>query len=127
MNRDNALLLDILTYAKRACAFNTGVTWELFSGDLKLQQATQYSLLVIGEAAGKLSAEFRASHPRVPWSKLIALRHRLAHDYPGIESPKIWAIVREDLGGLIAAIEPLILPSLADPAAGAGHPATGQT
>jgi uncharacterized protein with HEPN domain len=94
MQRDDALLLDKVNYAKDALAFTRGVTWEQFAADRRLQHATQYALLIIGEAAGKLSQEFRAAHPELPWLKIIAFRHRMVHDYPRIELPKVWDVVQ---------------------------------
>ena len=110
MERDLALVLDIVTYARRALEFTRGMTWEQFSADVKSQNAVQYALLVIGEAAGKLSSEFRSLHAELPWPKITTLRHRLVHDYPRIELPKIWAVVQNHLQSLLEALEPLLPP-----------------
>ena len=66
---------------------------------------------MIGEAASKLSKEFRAAHSEIPWERIISLRHRLVHDYLGIEIPKVWKIVREHVPSLIVALEPLMRPN----------------
>lgn len=110
MERDLALLLDIVIYARRALAFTSGMNWEQFSVDTKTQTAVQYTLLVIGEAAGKLSPEFRDVHVELPWPKIISLRHRLVHDYPRIELPKVWAVIKNHLPSLIETLEPLLPP-----------------
>jgi uncharacterized protein with HEPN domain len=110
MWRDEHLLLDMLIYARRARDFNAGIDWPRFATDQKLQYATQYALQVIGEAASKVSREFRDAHPEIPWEKISAFRHRLVHDYPRIELPKVWAVIENHLAPLIAALEPLIPP-----------------
>jgi len=108
MWRDEHLLLDMLIHARRAVKFNSDVTWERFASDEMLQAATQYSLQIIGEAASKISREYRATQPQIPWDRIIAFRHRMVHDYPRIELPKVWAVVQNHLPSLIADLEHLI-------------------
>ena len=116
MWRDDAYLLDMLIYVRRAEAFCAKATWEDFLTDTKLQAATFHVLQVTGEAASKVSESFRQAHPEIPWSGVISLRHRLVHDYPRIELPKIWSIVRNQVPALIAALEPLVPPETPDEA-----------
>lgn len=110
MWRDEHLLLDMLIYARRVRDFNAGADWQRFSTDLMLQHATQYALQCIGEAASRISKECRQSHPEIPWERITSFRHRMVHDYPRIELPKVWAVVENHIGPLIAALEPLIPP-----------------
>lgn len=110
MWRDDALLLDMLLAALHAREFNAGKTWDDFAADKLLQAATQYNLQIIGEAASKVSDEIQSAHPEIPWSKIIAFRHRLVHDYPRIELPKAWNIVTEHVPPLIAALEKIVPP-----------------
>lgn len=110
MWRDEAYLLDMLIYARRAVQFNQGATIDRFLSDPLLQSATLHVLQVVGEAASKVSAEFRRDHPEIPWDKIVGLRHRLVHDYPRIELPKVWAIVQDHLQPLIKTLEGLVPP-----------------
>jgi uncharacterized protein with HEPN domain len=111
MWRDDALLLDMLLASRRVATFNHGKTWSDFEADVMLQSATQYQLQIIGEAAGKVSAAVRAAHPDIPWPKIIAFRHRLVHDYPGIELPTVWSIVQDHVPPLITALEGIVPPN----------------
>ncbi len=70
MWRDEAYLLDILKAARRAQKFTAGVTWEEFKRDDLLQSATMLPLMIIGEAAGKISREIRDAHPEIPWPSM---------------------------------------------------------
>lgn len=110
MWRDEAYLLDMLIHARRARSFSAGVTYERFASDQMLQDATCHVLQIIGEAAGKVSPEFRVAHAEIPWQRIIGLRHRLVHDYPRIELPKVWNVVENYIPPLIAALEPLVPP-----------------
>jgi uncharacterized protein with HEPN domain len=48
-----------------------------FLNDLKTQSATLHQLTVIGEAIKRLSMEFRARHPEVPWTLVAGMRDKL--------------------------------------------------
>lgn len=108
MWKDDAYLLDMLLYAERARKFCKDATLDSFLADEELQMATMYALQVVGEGANKVSAEFRATHPEIPWPHIINLRHRLVHDYPGIEMPKVWDIVQDSLPLLLQLLTPLV-------------------
>lgn len=110
MSRDPELLLDMLTYAREALSFCEGISWEQFAANRMLQMATQHALQVIGEAAFKVSREFRDAHPEIPWVRIVGLRHRLVHDYPRIELPKVWVVVMNHLPDLVHALKPLVPP-----------------
>jgi uncharacterized protein with HEPN domain len=44
-----------------------------------------HALTVIGEASSKISAELRERHGEVPWQRIAAVRHRIVHDYSGLD------------------------------------------
>lgn len=110
MWRDDHLLLDMFIYARRARDFNAGKTWEQFESDVLLQSATQYVLQVIGEAASKVSRAYQDASPQIPWVQIIGFRHRVVHDYPRIELPKVWSVVQNYVPDLIAELERLVPP-----------------
>jgi len=103
-------LLDILLAARRALRFNAGVTWEKFQSNELLQHGTARTLEIIGEAARKVSDEFKAGHPEIPWKEMIGLRHRLIHEYFRIDLRRVWDTVENDLPRLVTLIEPLVPP-----------------
>lgn len=72
--------------------------------------AVERCIEIIGEAARRLSEDFRNAHPEVPWQKIIGQRNVLAHDYRDIQHDKIFAIVTVELPGLVATLEALLPP-----------------
>jgi uncharacterized protein with HEPN domain len=110
MWRDKAYLLDMLIAAKEARQFSTGLSWEEFQNSSLHQHAIAKALENIGEAARKLSDETKAAHPHIPWNQIIALRHRIAHDYFRLDLVRIWEILKEDVPELIEMLEPLVPP-----------------
>jgi uncharacterized protein with HEPN domain len=106
--RDAALLLDMLLAARDAQSFVKGMNEDAFIGSRLHQNAAIRSLEVIGEAAGKVSAQTRAAHPEIPWREITGMRHRLIHGYGEVRLDRVWSVLRDDLRPLIALIEPLL-------------------
>jgi uncharacterized protein with HEPN domain len=79
-----------------------------FLADLKTQSAVLHQLLIIGEAAKRLSADFRAAHPEVPWKLIAGTRDKLIHFYEGVDLDEVWKMATADLPQLIRWIEPLV-------------------
>lgn len=54
-------------------------------------------LEIIGEAASKLSSDFKAHQPDIPWMDIVGMRNRLTHGYFDIDLDRVWDTVQEDL------------------------------
>jgi uncharacterized protein with HEPN domain len=65
-------------------------------------------LLLIGEAANRLSDAFRANHPRIPWPQIVAMRNRLIHEYDKINWRLVWKTATEDVPFLLAELQGLV-------------------
>ena len=113
MWRDEANLLDMLIWARRASEYGGRLPEPAFRTDSLVQDATIRCLEVIGEAAGRVSAEFRAQHSDIPWAKITGMRNRLAHDYALVDLSEVWLSATCDCPELIARLEPL-LPASAE-------------
>lgn len=110
MWRDDAYLLDMLIAARTARQFSEELTWEEFRHSSLYQHAIAKALENIGEAARKISDSTKTAHPEIPWSQIIALRHRIVHDYFRLDLVKVWEIVQHDVPDLIGKLEPLVPP-----------------
>ena len=58
-----------------------------------LRGAVERHLEIIGEAANRVSPDFQANHPEIPWRRIIAQRHVIAHEYGEIKHELIWKVV----------------------------------
>ncbi|MBI5283686.1 MAG: DUF86 domain-containing protein [Chloroflexi bacterium] len=105
---DDALFLDMLVHARRVAAKVSGVTRSDFDENDDLQLALVYLIQVIGEAASRLTAEQRASHPDVPWRDIIGMRHVVVHDYFRIDLDVVWDTANLGIPDLIAALERIV-------------------
>lgn len=108
MSRDDAVVLDVLTAARRAAEFAAGLTLEQLGADLKTQSAILHQLLVLGEAAKRLSEGFREAHSAIPWKAIAGMRDRIIHGYDDVDLPEVWRTIESDLPPLMAALERLV-------------------
>jgi uncharacterized protein with HEPN domain len=108
VERDPALLLDMILYARDAMSFVSDIDREAFLASELHQSAVIRCLEVIGEAARKVSAATHTTLPDVPWADIIGMRNRLIHGYDTIDPDNVWRTVTNDLGPLIRALLPLI-------------------
>jgi uncharacterized protein with HEPN domain len=66
---------------------------------------------IVGEAAGRVSAETRCQYPDIPWASIVAMRNRLVHGYFDMDLDQIWKTLVEDLPPLIAQLEKIPPPT----------------
>jgi uncharacterized protein with HEPN domain len=96
--RDEAHRLDTLKAARLAVEFKGTADKDAFLADAKTQSAVLHQLLVIGEAVKRLSPEFRAAHPEVPWKLIAGTRDKLIHFYEGVDLGPGRGLENADLG-----------------------------
>jgi uncharacterized protein with HEPN domain len=109
MSRDLSAVIDIMEAARRALDFTRGMNRDDFFLDKSEQArwAVYSQIVIIGEAAARLSADFRDAHAAVPWRKVVGMRHRLVHGYDEINWLRVWETVSDDLPGLLEWLGPL--------------------
>ena len=105
--RDAAYLWDMADAARTALGITAGYSGPRYLADRTVQLAVERLIEIIGEAARRVSHEFRDSHPEIPWRGIIFQRHVLAHEYGEIKQERMWRLVTEDLPNLLAALAPL--------------------
>jgi uncharacterized protein with HEPN domain len=73
---------------------------EAFVHEELLQTWVVHHIQIIGEAARKLSDEFRARNQDIPWLEIIAMRNVLVHDYALLASRFWLAVTRQPMSHL---------------------------
>ena len=79
----------------------SNVTKEALLNDYSLQWLVTTPLYNIGEHAYNISEEFKSVHPEIEWRMISGLRHRLVHDYDGINWEMIADVVFDEIPELI--------------------------
>jgi uncharacterized protein with HEPN domain len=93
----NLLLDDIRDSIDRIEQYTEAMSFETFASDQKSIDAVARNLQIIGEAASRLPDDFKEEHSGLEWHKIVGLRHRIVHDYFGIDIEIIWHILSKDL------------------------------
>jgi uncharacterized protein with HEPN domain len=106
MHRDEATLLDIATAARLILEFTEGMDKAAFLDDIKTQSSVLHQLMVLGEAAKRLSDDFRARHPEIPWTLMAGMRDKLIHGYDIVDLEEVWKTTRHDVPDLLQWLEP---------------------
>jgi len=71
------------------------------------QLALERLFEIIGEAASKVSEEYKDAHPHLPWWQATAMRNFVIHDYAGVDSDVIWDSAQTDIPRLLIELEAL--------------------
>ena len=108
--RDAAILWDMLQAAQDATTIVAGVTAASLRRDRLRTLALGRSMELLGEAARRVSGDFRAAHPEVPWRAMAGLRNILAHDYGRIDHERLFATAVKELPALLTQLEVFLPP-----------------
>ncbi len=109
MRKDDQLFLGhILDAANHATNLVRGKSRDDLNHDMALRFALPHLVQIIGEAARRLSAEFMADHPEIPWKTMIGMRHKIVHDYFGVDMDLVWKTVTEELPPLLSKLQKIV-------------------
>ena len=99
------LVSDILESAYKIQDYTSGLNFEDFIKDSKTIDAVIRNFEIIGEAANRLSEEFKDKYPDLDWHRMRGFRNRIVHDYFGIDHSIVWLIKETFLPQMIKQIQ----------------------
>ncbi len=108
MRRDRLYLEDIRDACLKVARFIEDQTFESFSANEILFDATVRNLQNIGEAVRALSPETRAQSPEIEWSRMVGLRHILVHQYFGVDEEIVWDLASVGCPELLLKVEAML-------------------
>ena len=112
---DAAYLWDMLEAARGVVRSVEDFTFKQYQADENLRLAIERRIEIIGEAAGRVSQAVQQAHPGIPWRRIIAQRHVLAHEYGEIDDELIWTVATTHIPQLIVTLERIIPPPPSEP------------
>ena len=104
-NTDADRIYHMIESAKEAVSYIQNKTRDDLDSDRQLVHSLVRCLEIIGEAASKISVQFKSDNPQIPWEYIVGMRNRLVHAYFDINLDIVWRTVKEELPGLIENIE----------------------
>jgi len=108
MDRDLTYLLDLLEAARLAISYIGNKSESEFLAETQCQDSVIRRLEILGEAARRVSEEFRSAHPELPWSDMVGMRNVLIHEYDDVDLHVVWRTVVDELPGIVASAERLL-------------------
>ena len=67
------------------------------------------NFVIIGEAANRLSEEFKENYISIDWHRIRGFRNRIVHDYAGIDYSIVWEIKEFFLPDMLAKLQAINL------------------
>lgn len=101
MSRDLAFICDMRNAALCIAEFIMGMDRDAFERDAKTQSAVLHQIMVLGEAAGRVSERFQQEHAKIPWRLIVGMRNRLIHGYDDVDFDEVWFTATRDVPSLL--------------------------
>ena len=111
MQRDDLVYIGhMLDTARSVVDKVAGKSRSQFDADENLRFALVHLIQTFGESARRVSGEFQKAHPEVPWKRIIAMRHKIVHDYLHVDYDVVWSVATERLPPLLSELEIIAPP-----------------
>jgi uncharacterized protein with HEPN domain len=105
MHRDLQFLLDMLQSAELIVTYIDQCSKDEFVANVQLQDSVIRRLLVIAEAARRVSGTTQQALPNVSWQDINGMRNRLVHEYDDVNLNIVWNVLQLEIPPLIEALK----------------------
>lgn len=95
----SVVISDILRCIDHIQSYTEKFSFDDFSSNFMVVEASLYNIQIIGEAVNQLADDVKEANPQVPWTLIKGMRNRLIHEYFGTDLPLIWNVIKNDLPG----------------------------
>jgi uncharacterized protein with HEPN domain len=101
-------LLHMRDYVRKSLEFAQVQCRNDLDIDEKFALALTHLVELVGEAASQFPRELQKDYPKIPFKKIIAMRHRLIHGYYQVNYDILWDTVTQDFPELLKELESAI-------------------
>lgn len=107
-DEDRVRVSHMIDAAESVARFIAGRRRTDLDADRMLLFAVVHAIEIIGEAAGKVSADARAAVPDIPWGAIVSMRNRLIHGYFDINTEVVWKTGSQEIPALLPKLQALL-------------------
>ena len=108
MSRDESYLVDMLVSARAILEYVGEMGEAEFEQNEMTKDAVLRRMEILGEAAKRVSDEFKSLHPEIDWSGPARMRDVLIHQYRRVDLGEVWRAVAEDIPALVPRLEAIV-------------------
>ncbi|MBP6002856.1 MAG: DUF86 domain-containing protein [Pyrinomonadaceae bacterium] len=108
MRPEKLYLRDIISACKQANLYVCDIERTDFEKSSLHQSAVLFNLMIIGEAASKITPELKGRHPEVDWQSLKGFRNIITHAYFSLNLDIVWDSANRESLELIDQIEAIV-------------------
>src|SRR5574341_625690 len=109
MNKDDAVhlrhMLDAIEQLER---YTRGMSENEFISRPMVQDAVARQIEIVGKAAKKVSVEFQALYPKLPWAETISIHSKMVGEDYKLNLALVWDTIQDDLPLLKQTIRKLL-------------------
>jgi uncharacterized protein with HEPN domain len=109
MNRDREVLLDAIQACNLILEFCEDLEFNSFANDPKTQSSVLYQIVIIGEAANRLSPTFTQNNPEIPINAIRGMRNRVVHEYKEVDLRILWEVITSNIPELLRLLQNSII------------------
>jgi uncharacterized protein with HEPN domain len=111
MQKDDTVYLGhMLDMARKVSVRVAGRLRADYDAVVDLRFVIAHLIHTIGESSARVSIPTQKAHPEIPWTNITGIRHRIVHDYMGVDYDILWEVATRHIPSLIASLEAIIPP-----------------
>lgn len=104
----NLLLQDIIDSGDRILRYTENMTFDEFVSNELVIDGVIRNFEIIGEAANRLTDDFKDKYQDIDWHRIRGFRNRIVHDYVGIDFEIVWRIKETMLSEMLSRIKEIL-------------------
>lgn len=113
-NRDGAYLWDMREAAQDIVSLLQGIELETYTSTKHPRLSIERLFITLGEAANRISDDYKSLHSSIPWAEIVGLRNVVVHEYDDIRDEVLYQTAHADLPNLITILDDLIATALTE-------------
>ena len=105
--KNRIIIEKMLSYCEKVHEYSKELNYDEFVSQTMVLEACIFNLLQLGELVSKIDKVYIEDNEQIPWKAIRGLRHRLVHNYEGVNLELVWDIIKNDLPDLQASLKQL--------------------